>query len=264
MELYDAILARKSVRKYDPAGLPPETIGEIRRSIAETDRLDKTIDLRLHLAEDGRRVAGAMGGIIGNFVKVVAPHYLVISSEAGGRYLENAGYAVEQVVLTMTAMGLATCWLGGQVQSRGALGRAVDLPDAHRLIGLVAFGRPTDPERAVRKSSSETRRRELKDLVIAGDITGAWVPILEAARLAPSAVNTQPWRFALEPRVMHIYTAPGTGLPGRFLEKTNPLDAGIALRHIRIAAAYLDRKPRIEHRPVERRGYRYIADVILD
>lgn len=264
MELYDAIFARKSVRKYDPAGLPPDTIAQIRHLIAKTDRMDKAIDLRLHLAEDGRRVAGVMGGIIGNLVKVVAPHYLVIASEASDHYLENAGYAVEQVVLAMTTMGLATCWLGGQVQSREALGRVADLPAAHRLIGLVAFGRAADPERSVRKSSSEARRRELKDLVIAGDITEAWVPVLEAARLAPSAVNTQPWRFALEPHVVHVYTTHGAGLPGRLLEKTNPLDAGIALSHIHIAAAHLNKNARIDHKPVERRGYRYIVDVVLD
>lgn len=264
MELYDAIFVRKSVRKYDPAGLPPETIEEIRHLVAKTDRMDKAVDLRLHLAEDGRRVAGAMGGIIGNLIKVVAPHYLVIASEASDHYLENAGYAVEQVVLAMTAMGLATCWLGGQVQSRKALGRVTDIPDAHRLIGLVAFGRPADPGRALRKSPDEARRREIKDLVISGDINEEWVPILEAARLAPSAVNTQPWRFALEPRTMHLYTAPGSGLAGRFLEKTNALDAGIALSHVRIAAAHSNRNVHIDHKPVERRGYRYITDVTLD
>lgn len=264
MDCYDAILARKSVRKYDPAGLPPENITGVRQLIADVDGLDKTIDLRLQLAEDGRRVAGAMGGIIGNLVKVVAPHYVIITSEGNGRYLENAGYAVEQVVLGMITMGLATCWLGGQVRSRDVLARVAGLPDTLRLIGLVAFGRSADPDRSVRRFSSEARRREMKDLVIAGELTEAWAPIIEAARLAPSAVNTQPWRFVLEQHVVHVYTAPGAGLPGRLLEKTNPLDAGIALRHIQIAAAHLNRNPRIEYKPVDRSGYRYIADVVLD
>lgn len=50
-------------------------------------------------------------------------------------------------------------------------------------------------------------------------------PRLEPARLAPSAVNGQPWYFAHEGETIHIYCN----------KKGSPLDAGIALAHLYVA-----------------------------
>ena len=47
-------------------------------------------------------------------------------------------------------------------------------------------------------------------------------PRLEPARLAPSAVNSQPWFFAHEGKSIHVWCS----------KKGSRLDAGIALAHL--------------------------------
>ncbi|MBQ4550147.1 MAG: nitroreductase, partial [Oscillospiraceae bacterium] len=50
-------------------------------------------------------------------------------------------------------------------------------------------------------------------------------PRLEPARLAPSAVNSQPWYFTHEGDAIHVYRS----------RKGSRLDAGIALAHLYVA-----------------------------
>ena len=53
-------------------------------------------------------------------------------------------------------------------------------------------------------------------------ITDKADPRLEPARLAPSAVNSQPWYFAHEGDTIHVWCS----------RKGSPLDVGIALAHL--------------------------------
>ena len=55
---------------------------------------------------------------------------------------------------------------------------------------------------------------------------------VEAARLAPSAANRQPWRFALDPGAITVRTA-GSGDGGRYPKR---LDCGIAMLHLELGA----------------------------
>ena len=56
-------------------------------------------------------------------------------------------------------------------------------------------------------------------------ITDKVDPRLEPARLAPSAVNSQPWYFTHEGDTIHVYCS----------KKGNRLDAGIAMAHLYVS-----------------------------
>ena len=61
-----------------------------------------------------------------------------------------------------------------------------------------------------------------------------WVKIaLEAVRLAPSAVNRQPWGFQVEPDAIIISVRTG----GSEFNVSKRLDCGIAMLHLEVAAA---------------------------
>ena len=76
--------------------------------------------------------------------------------------------------------------------------------------------------------------------------------ILEAARLAPSAVNSQPWYFAHEGNTLHVHCN----------KKGSRLDIGIALAHLYIENPGTFRFSRAET-ATEVPGYRYIGSVTL-
>lgn len=67
------------------------------------------------------------------------------------------------------------------------------------------------------------------------------------ARLAPSAVNSQPWYFTHEGDLLHAYCA----------AKGNSLDVGIALVHLYVSHAETFRF--IRENAAEVSGYRYIG-----
>jgi hypothetical protein len=75
---------------------------------------------------------------------------------------------------------------------------------------------------------------------------------LEPARLAPSAVNSQPWYFTHEGDVIHVYCS----------KKGNRLDAGIALAHLFVANEETFRFFKAEHM-TDLPGYGYIGSCNL-
>jgi len=77
--------------------------------------------------------------------------------------------------------------------------------------------------------------RSLDELVDSSALEQApgWVKsALEAARIAPSAVNRQPWRFRLEPDRITV----SVDRPRFELGISKRLDCGIAMLHVEVAA----------------------------
>jgi nitroreductase len=237
MNLYEAIYKRKSTRQYSMEPLPEDVFARIESIAARADRLYDT-GLQIHVVRDGKKIHETFKGIFSSYVKVTAPHYLVVSSEDRPGWRENSGYTLEQVVLEMTQMGLATCWMGGPAD-RETLKNTLAI-DRSRVVGVfIAFGKPATEGDQYRKDPKEAKRKTLSQIVI-GQPDENWMKLLEAARMAPSAVNSQPWRFFVTPGRADLYIAKPNPIAQRMYGILNPVDAGIALRHVAIAAKHLD------------------------
>ena len=110
MDMYEAIYLRKSVRRFNP--LPQACFEEIEAIIERTSCLYPDINMKVHAVQDGKSIVNVMS----SFGKIKAPHFLVATSEPQEGYLDNIGYLLEQVVLELTTLGIATCWIGGHVK----------------------------------------------------------------------------------------------------------------------------------------------------
>lgn len=102
----------------------------------------------------------------------------------------NAGFAGEALCLELTVLGLASCWLTGtfrRAQLEGGARRD------EQLLGIIALGRPAE--------QAGSRRRKQLDR-ICRSAPDAWRAeyrrAAELVRLAPSAMNMQPWALAEE------------------------------------------------------------------
>ena len=112
MELYDAIFYRKSTRKYSNKRVKESLLEEVKNVCSKVTYLNKDLNIKAHVVDRGHLVQFLMG----KNCKVKAPHYIIITSNNGEDYLQNIGFAMEEVVLKLTTLGLATCWLECHIQ----------------------------------------------------------------------------------------------------------------------------------------------------
>lgn len=142
--------------------------------------------------------------------------------------LLEAGMAGERMVIELSARGLGTCWLGGTFDRPAVVEALTPMAPGERCAAIIAVGhaapRRRMVERVMRMAVRSSKRRCVSDFIIAGAAPERLGAALEAVRLAPSACNRQPWRFAFNPAgSIDVYGTPSD----RFMM----LDVGIALAH---------------------------------
>lgn len=214
MNLYDSIFKRKSTRKYLPDQLPAEQLEQIIKFSQNLKPLYPEITTRIELA-GGSEVRG--------MVSAKAPHYLLIYSEKKTGYLPNSGFLLQQVDLYLSSIGLGSCWLGMAKTSLPA-------KDGLEYVIMLAFGKTQNSPH--REKNSEFKRRSLSEISTGSDER------LEAARLAPSATNSQPWYFACESDGIYVYRKKLGILKAAMYETMNQIDMGIVLCHLWLASEH--------------------------
>ncbi len=179
-------------------------------------------------------------GVIGPYGKVKGAAFYVamISDKAQPHVQEKTGYAGEGIILEATAIGLGTCWVGGlfdpQVASKNTTLKAGEIIPAVIPIGYQAE-KLTFDEKLMKTMAKSHTRKSLSELVTgsAQERWPRWVTVaLEAARIAPSALNRQPWRFVVEERGIILKT--DDEKDSHSISKR--LDCGIAMLHLEIGA----------------------------
>ena len=168
------------------------------------------------------------------------PQLIAIYSEETEGYLENIGFLFQQMDLYLQSLGLGVCWLGmGRMNPR-----TVAAVESMRFVIMLAFGFPKGDQ--LRHDLKSFKRKASEGITDKAD------PRLEPARLAPSAVNSQPWYFTHEGDTIHVWCS----------KKGSPLDAGIALAHLYVANEETFRFFRAEA-PTPVAGYGYIGSINL-
>ena len=242
MDLFDAIYRRKSTRDYSDEMLPDKTLEEISEKTSTVEPLYPNSETEFQI-RDWTEMEDFVSGLIGGYGKIEAPHYIIAFCGKDRRNLENLGYTLEKIVLEITGLGLATCWMGSHFDN-DALKEEFGTIERLEPRTLIAFGKPGKGKDALRGDPDETSRKDLSEILLKdpGEVPEGWSKILDAARMAPSAMNSQPWRFDLNEEGIHVYTKSGEGIINKLgkalgnLGELNKIDAGIALRHIKIAA----------------------------
>ena len=168
------------------------------------------------------------------------PQLIAIYSEEKTGYLENIGFLFQQMDLYLQTMGLGVCWLGmGRMNPKTTRQVA-----GMKFVILLSFGHPKGDQ--LRRDTKEFKRKPMEKITDRPDKE------LEPARLAPSAVNSQPWYFTHEGDTIHVWCS----------RKGSRLDAGIALAQLYVANEKAFRFFRAEN-VAEVPGYGYIGSCVI-
>lgn len=218
---YEAIFKRKSVRNYTQEFLEEETLSEIKAFADSVKRLDPEIKTEIRFVSRDE---------IKLVLPIKAPHYLMFYSEKREGHLMNAGYMLQQIDLFLSMNRIGSCYLGMAQPTQVA-------KDQSELdfIMVLAFGNPL--ETVHRLNLEAFKRKSLGDIAL--NINDEqFQRVVEAARVAPSASNSQPWFFVNDGNYIHVYRNKPNIIKAFLYERMNQIDIGIALYHMSLRLEY--------------------------
>ena len=230
----DMIRQRKSVRTFDGRSLSDADRKQLEDYINTlTNPFDVPVEFSLLDAKEHN---------LSSPVIVGTDTYIAGKMERAEHAEEAFGYFFEELVLYIQSLGLGTTWIGGTMD-RKAFEDAMELNSNEVMPCVSPIGKPADKrsirETMMRKGLRADSRKKFEELFFDGSIdvplSEARYPelseILEAVRLAPSAVNKQPWRVIVTPTGAHFYIKHDMGYIDSTGWDMQKIDMGIALCH---------------------------------
>ena len=254
---YDAIAARRSRRRYSDRKVAPAALDALRTFC---DGFQLAPGARAELVEgDGGVFTGLLDRFGGAYGRVEGAPWTGVFIGPKGSETE-VGYVGEAFILEATRLGLGTCWVAGMFD-RSAAASLVTLDPGEEIVAVTPMGHPVVRKQLVERMMSTAVRSAARRQVEAiapglsrglgqhgggGPAGAAWpawaVTAVEAARVAPSGANKQPWRFRLQDGALVMSAAEKTYW-------TAPIDFGIAMLHVELGAAHEGVHGAWEHLP---------------
>jgi hypothetical protein len=203
-DLYPSIFERKSIRKYTDAPLTTEQTDAMQAAIAALVPLFPNEKYKLEFSPEKRRI------------------YAYCENTAAGN--ANAGFLLQQLDLALFAAGLGRLWFGMGTDPK-------DIKPEPPLSYAICLKVGNAAEPLARQSESEFERKPIGEVIDNVDLQKTF----KAVRLAPSAANSQPWRFVREGGVIRAFRKKPGFIKAIMFGRMNQCDMGIALCHAILA-----------------------------
>lgn len=232
---YDAIFQRRSRRQFEKRQVDS---GLLKRLDSVCNEFRPFPGARAVLLNQSPE--NVFKGAIGKYGKIKdAPSVIFfIGSTDDPQMNEKTGFTGEGIILEATALGLATCWVAGFFRPEVAA-EVAEINVNEKVLAVSPVGYAIEnwtlEEKIMSGFGRSHRRKPLNELITGfheNMLNESIKTILESARLAPSAVNRQPWRFKIETDGITIST---DNVRDSF-SISKRLDCGIAMLHIEIAS----------------------------
>lgn len=239
MSIMEQIKKRRSVRTFDGAALSDSDAKAVMDYAAG---VDNPYELRIEWRLLDAKTHGLTSPVI-----VGSDTYIAGKMRREPHAEEAFGYAFEKVVLFAGSLGIGTTWIAGTM-NRSAFERAMELGSGEVMPCVSPLGYPAKKmsmrETLMRKGVKADSRLDFGSLFFDGSFdkplsearTGKLNAAFEAVRLAPSAVNKQPWRVVLTENMAHFYEKRSRGYVDESGWDIQKIDMGIALCHFEVMA----------------------------
>lgn len=263
--LIDAIPLRKSTRTFTPESLPQEMVDALQQFARNLKTpFPSAARFEFFTAEPGKK-------LYNNGVNPV--HNMAVMAQTDLASISMAGFAGELVMLYAVSLGLSTCWFGHY--NLAAVGRYVSgisspqqikestlgygygkgIDIGERAVCCMPFGhRNTEAKRLVDfvAGKNGAKRKPLEELMEQPEALAALPePLrnaLELARLAPSAANSQFWRFGVSADGKTLTVAKSHGYK-HFKWEHPDVDIGMCAAHMWLGLLQAGLSPKVEIRP---------------
>lgn len=215
MTLQEAVRARHSVRSYTDKKIEGDALAQLQQAIAAAN---KKSGLHIQLCLDAPDAFTGFMARYGKFENV--NNYIALVGAKDDKALdEKCGYYGEQLVLLAQQLGLNTCWVGGTYR-KGKTTATIHSGEKLRIVVTIGYGA---------EQGKPHKTKPMERLADIYSTTPAWFKAgVQAAMLAPTALNQQKFHFALLENDQ-VKATPGSGFYAK-------VDLGIAKYHFGIGA----------------------------
>ena len=267
----DLAKTRRSVRAFDGNGVKPEVLDELRSYADEiTNPYGKKVRFVFLDAAENNLSSPVLSG---------EKQYVTAVVKKEENIDEAYGYSFQKLLMKAHELGLGTVWIGGTMP-REKFEKASELKDGEIMPCVSPLGvsakKMSIKESLMRKGVKADWRMKFEELFF---IEGFDKPLderyakehglygaLEAVRLAPSAVNKQPWRIVVDGNTAHFFEKHDKGYvtPDYDLQR---IDIGIALYNFEAQLLCEGRNPELicdTPRIAVPDGTDYIASYIIN
>lgn len=204
MDIFELMKARHAVRQYTTKSIEQEKRTELTK-LAEECNEQSGLHIQIFFDEPK-----CFGGRSGDF-KDCQNYIAIVGKKSDGNLDENAGYYGEKIVLKAQELGLNTCWVG---VTHGKTVAKVNPGEREVIVIALGYGANQGvPHKSKSLSAVSNVTENLPEWYAKG---------LEAALLAPTALNQQHFSFILNGDTVRL--DPGNGYYPM-------LDAGIVKYH---------------------------------
>ncbi len=238
-DIYELIRERKSVRTFDNEEVTPSQRENI-LSYAREIKTPYDIDVEIRILD------GGMHGLSSPVI-VGADTFIAGKIRQQAHAEEAFGYFFEQLVLHIQEMGLGTTWIAGTMD-RKAFEEAMEVTEGEKMPCITPLGVAAE-KRSVRETMMRAgiradSRKRFDEIFFDGSagmpLSESRYPaiskVLNAVRLAPSAVNKQPWRAVVTESGVYFYIKHDKGYVDKSGWDMQKIDMGIALCHFGLCA----------------------------
>ncbi|MDR3363998.1 MAG: hypothetical protein LBS91_03500 [Clostridiales Family XIII bacterium] len=262
--LTEAIALRSSVRAFAQAPLPNELLEGMGRWIKELPvPFEHNAKPQLFEAEPGKK-------LYNNGINPV--NNLAVVSQTDLVSISKAGFVGELIMLHAVRLGLSACWFGhyklaevgryipgmaaaGRIKESTmgyGYGKHVDVGE--RVICCMPMGYKDETAKRLVDfvaGKNGAKRKPTPELLespgLAGEIPAEIEAVLELAKLAPSAANSQMWRFGLHDGFKTITVAKPVGYK-HFKWEHPDVDVGMCAAHIWLGLIEKGYMPKVDAR----------------
>lgn len=181
MDILEVMKQRHSVRQYTDRQISAEIIRSLQ---AEIERCNEEGDLHIQLVTDEPRAFDSFMAHYGKFHGV--RNYIVLVGKKGPELEEKCGYYGEQIVLKAQELGLNSCWVAMTYKK---IPEAFQVNKGEKLTVVIAIGYGQT------QGVVHTVKRAEQVSNVCRDFPQWFQTGVEAALLAPTAMNQQKFRF---------------------------------------------------------------------
>ena len=211
--LLQAMKERHSVRSYLEKPIDPQSVQLLRAFIDSCNR-ESGLHMQLALNEPN-----AFSGLMAHYGKFSGvQNYIAVVGKKGSELEKKSGYFGEKVVLYAQSLGLNTCWVA---MTYSKIRTAFEVRSGEKLCIVIAIGYGLT-------QGAPHKSKAFGDVAqVEGDVPNWFEKGIEAALLAPTAMNQQKFMFTLKDNQVSVKAGMG------FYAK---IDLGIVKYHFEVGA----------------------------